>query len=134
MTTAKIKYLGDLRTLSTHTKSSEQVITDAPTDNNGKGEAFSPTDLFASSLVSCMLTIMGIKAKKENIPFEDAEAEMQKIMTDDPRRIAEIIVTIKMPKESYTQDQKNILEQAALNCPVAKSMSPEIKKEVKFEY
>lgn len=134
MNTAKIKYLGELRTQCTHIKSNQKIITDAPTDNHGKGEAFSPTDLFCTSLVSCMLTVMGLKAQKNNISFPNATAEMEKIMTDDPRRVSEMLVVIKIPNENYTAEQKQILEDAAINCPVAKSISPEIKLEVKFEY
>ncbi|MEK7672774.1 MAG: OsmC family protein [Patescibacteria group bacterium] len=134
MTTSRITYEGDLRTTCTHLKSQNQIITDAPIDNHGKGEAFSPTDLLATSLVSCMMTIMGIKAKKEGIPFTKAEAEMQKVMAEDPRRVSEIVVTIKMPKETYSNEQKKILENAALNCPVAKSLNSEIKQTIKFEY
>lgn len=134
MSTVKITYQGKLRTSCIHTKSQAEIFTDAPVDNHGKGEAFSPTDLMATSLASCILTTMAIKAEKQNIPFREAQAEMQKIMAENPRRVAEIIVKIKMPKISYTADQKDFLEQTALNCPVAKSLSPEIKQNITFEY
>lgn len=134
MPTSKITYKGDLRTECIHVKSSTQIITDAPTDNCGKGEAFSPTDMLSTSLVSCMFTIMAIKADKNGFKFESAEADMQKIMGESPRRVSEIIINVKMPKLNYTDEQKKILEDAALNCPVAKSIHPDIKLEINFEY
>lgn len=134
MATAKITYEGQLRTSCTHLKSRNNIITDAPTDNHGKGEAFSPTDLLATSLVSCMLTIMGITAAKEGIPFGKTEAEMQKVMAENPRRVSGIIITIKMPKENYSDKQKRILEDAARNCPVAKSLNPSIQQSINFHY
>ena len=134
MTSSTVSYAGDLRVICTHTKSGSQIATDAPIDNNGKGEAFSPTDLMATSLASCMFTIMGIRANKNNIPFDNAQADVEKIMAEEPRRISEIKITIQMPKHSYTDEQKKILEDAALNCPVAKSLSSEIKQTVTFEY
>lgn len=134
MTSSTVSYIGDLRTICTHTKSGSQITTDAPVDNNGKGEAFSPTDLLATSLANCMLTIMGIKSQKNNIPFEKAEASVEKIMADEPRRVSEIKIRIKMPENSYTEDQKKILEDAAHNCPVAKSIHSDIKVTTTFEY
>ena len=133
MITAKIQYLGQLRTRCTHIQSNSSIITDAPTDNHGKGEAFSPTDLLATSLVSCMITTMGIAAKKHNIPFNEAEAELLKKMASDPRRVAGIVATIKLPK-GLNDEQKEILETAAHNCPVAKSLHPSVEQQVKFEY
>lgn len=134
MATAKVSYEGSLRTSCTHLKSQNHIITDAPIDNHGKGEAFSPTDLLSTSLASCMLTIMGIEAEKQGIPFGQAEAEMQKVMAENPRRVSEIVITIKMPKGNYTDEQKQILENAARNCPVAKSLNTEIRQNVHFEY
>lgn len=134
MATSKVNYEGSLRTSCTHLKSQNHIITDAPIDNHGKGEAFSPTDLLSTSLASCMLTIMGIEAEKQGIPFGQAEAEMQKVMAENPRRVSEIVITIKMPKGNYTDEQKQIFENAARNCPVAKSLNAEIRQNVHFEY
>ena len=134
MTTAKIQYQNNLRTCSTHLKSNDKIVTDAPIDNHGRGEAFSPTDLLASSLASCMMTLMGIHAQNNGIRFENAEAEMEKIMTDNPRRVAEIKININIEDADLTPEQKHILESAALNCPVAKSLHPEIKQNIKFIY
>lgn len=134
MDTATVKYLGDLRTSAFHLKSSEQLLTDAPTDNNGKGESFSPTDLTAISLATCMLTMMGIAARKNDVPFSDAHASIKKHMTSAPRRIEKIEVEIQMKVEQYTQDQKSLLEKAAINCPVAKSLHPDLIQEVRFIY
>lgn len=126
MATSKVRYDGQLRTSAVHTKSETGIITDAPTDNNGKGQAFSPTDLVATALASCMLTIMGIRADKGGIDIEGADAEVTKIMASNPRRIKEIIVTIKMPNNDYSDKEKEILEKAALTCPVALTLHPDI--------
>lgn len=134
MPTATITYNGHLRTTCTHCKSQAKIITDAPVDNQGKGEAFAPSDLLSVSLASCMLTIIGIAAAKANINFNSASAEMEKIMAENPRRVSEVIITIQMPKENYSPTEKTLLENAALNCTVAKSLSSEIKQTVRFEY
>ena len=129
--TSKVTYQGGLRTKATHLRSGSTIITDAPLDNKGKGEAFSPTDLIATVLASCMLTIMGIKADEMNINIEGTNAEVQKIMSTEPRRIAQINILINMP---ITADEKSkkILEKAALTCPVDKSVSEAIIRNVKF--
>lgn len=132
--TAKIVYEGELRTQCTHLQSSSRITTDAPTDNHGKGEAFSPTDLLATSLVSCMLTTMGIAAAKQNIPFGKAEADMKKIMASDPRRVAAIEITVKILQPGLTDAQKKALEAAAIHCPVAKSLHPEVDQRIEFVY
>ena len=129
--TSKVIYKGSLRTEATHLRSGNTIITDAPTDNKGKGEAFSPTDLVATALASCMLTIMGIKADEMNINIEGACAEIEKIMGSGPRRIAQLIIVIKIPI-STDQKTKNILEKAALACPVDKSLSDSMIRDVKF--
>jgi uncharacterized OsmC-like protein len=134
MATATIHYNGELRTLCTHLQSGKEIVTDAPTDNMGRGEAFSPTDLLATSLVTCMLTTMGIVANRENIPFPDAAADMTKVMASNPRRVAKVVIDIRMPKVPYTPEQKKLLEDTAHNCPVAKSLSPELVQEVTFSY
>jgi uncharacterized OsmC-like protein len=100
----------------------------------GKWEAFSPTDLLSTSLVSCMLTTMGIVAQRENIPFPNASAEMTKVMASNPRRVAQIVISIRMPKVTYTDQQKKVLEDTAYNCPVAKSLNSDVKQEITFEY
>lgn len=134
MKTSKIVYKGNLRTESIHLQSGSSIITDAPTDNNGKGEAFSPTDLLATSLGCCMLTIMGIVAGRHNLNIDGTSIEITKIMVPDPRRVGEIIVEFTMPKNGYSDKDKSILENAAHTCPVAKSLSSELKQTVIFNY
>lgn len=133
MSTASIDYLGNLRTDCTHIRSNTRITTDAPVDNNGKGEAFSPTDLLSTSLAACMITTMGIRANRDNIPFEEAQAQMTKVMAANPRRVHEIVIELKMPA-GLSDEQKKILEDTALNCPVAKSLSPELVQTVRFIY
>ena len=129
--TSKVIYKGALRTEATHIRSGNTIITDAPTDNKGKGEAFSPTDLVATALASCMLTIMGIKANEININIDGTTAEIEKIMGSGPRRIAQLIIVINIPL-SADEKTKNILEKAALTCPVDKSLSDSMIRDVKF--
>lgn len=129
--TSKVIYKGALRTEATHIRSGNTIITDAPTDNKGKGEAFSPTDLVVTALASCMLTIMGIKADEMNINIKDTSAEVKKIMTADPRRIAQVIIVINIPILA-NEKIKNILEKAALTCPVDKSLSNSMIRDIKF--
>jgi putative redox protein len=131
--TSKVVYQEGLRTKATHIKSSNTITTDAPIDNQGKGEAFSPTDLVATALASCMLTIMGIKSKQLNISLEGTTAKVQKEMASEPRRISKIIIHIKA---SISIDTKTriILEKSALACPVAKSLSPELISKVNFSW
>ena len=129
----EIKYINDLRTESTHLQSDSKIITDAPIDNMGKGEAFSPTDMFVSSLASCMITIMGIAAKTHNIEIGEVGAEVLKVMGFNPRRISEIhikfIFNIKLNNK-----EKEILERAAKHCPVSKSINKDIKEVILFSY
>jgi uncharacterized OsmC-like protein len=133
MPTSKVTYLGDLRTSSIHTNSGSEIISDAPIDNNGKGEAFSPTDTVANALASCMFTVMGIKAREMEVDFSGSTAEVTKIMATDPRRIAEIHVAFSM---TINPDDKikTILERTAMTCPVHFSLHPGIKKEVVFNW
>ncbi|MDO4728616.1 MAG: OsmC family protein [Bacteroidota bacterium] len=131
--TSKVIYKGELRTISTHLNSQEQIITDAPLDNNGKGEAFSPTDMVANSLATCMFTIMGIKARDMQIDLTSSSAEVTKVMASDPRRISEIHVVFTIDI-ALDQKSKTILERAAMTCPVFYSLHPDIKKEVIFNY
>lgn len=133
MITSTVKYPGELRTEAIHVKSGNKIITDAPTDNHGKGEAFSPTDLVATALASCMISIMGIVSMKEGITKADGlTAEITKVMYAEPRRIGEIHITLTMPKLNYTDKEKKMYEHAAFTCPVAKSLHPDIKQEIKF--
>ncbi len=136
MATSKITYLGDLRTAATHLHSNTDIITDAPIDNNGKGEAFSPTDLVATALGSCMMTIMGIFAKNHNIDLKGSEIEITKIMTSElPRRIDKIIVNFNMQSATVlSETDKKKLEKAAHTCPVALSLKVEIKQEIIFNW
>ncbi|WP_435354704.1 OsmC family protein [Emticicia sp. SJ17W-69] len=136
MPTSKIVYLGDLRTQATHLASSEAIITDAPVDNNGKGEAFSPTDLAATSLGSCAMTIMGIVARRDEIDFTGSEIEITKIMSSEPpRKIARIEVNFKMktPVE-LSEEVKAKYIRTAHTCPVALSLHPEIEQVFTFEW
>lgn len=131
--TAKIIYQGALRTQATHLGSGNQLITDAPLDNNGKGEAFSPTDLVATALGSCMLTMMGIKARSMDFDLEDASVSVTKIMASAPRRIAEIKVHLRL-KQNCDDRTRKVLEETALHCPVSKSLGSELKQSVSFEW
>jgi len=133
MATSKVTYLGELRTSSIHINSGSEIISDAPLDNNGKGEAFSPTDTVANALASCMFTVMGIKAREMEVDFSGSSAEVTKIMGTDPRRITEIHVTFSM---SINPDDKikAILERTAMTCPVFFSLHPDINKEVVFNW
>ena len=133
MPTSNVVYKGSLRTVSVHLKSGNEIITDAPVDNNGKGEAFSPTDTVATALASCMLTIMGIKANAMEISIEGASAEVTKTMGVEPRRITKIDVTFQLPF-SFDDKIKKILEKAALTCPVHYSLHPDIEKNVVFNW
>ncbi|MBL3657051.1 OsmC family protein [Fulvivirga sp. 2943] len=128
------EYLGDLRTSATHLKSNNSIITDAPLDNNGKGEAFSPTDLVASALSSCMITIMGIKAAQENIDLKGLKAEVTKVMSASPRQISEIIISFSHDHLEATPKQIEVLKRAAKTCPVALSLSPDIKQTISFNF
>jgi putative redox protein len=134
MITSRITYLGDLRTENIHEKSKVKIITDAPPDNQGKGEAFSPTDLLATSLGNCMLTLMGIAARTHSINIDGTKVEVTKIMAANPRRVSEIHLTFQMPANTYTDREKAILENAAKTCPVAYSVHPDIKQVLTFNY
>lgn len=128
---SKIEYNGDLRTSATHLKSGQTIITDAPTDNNGKGEAFSPTDLLATALGACMLTVIGIKAKSLGFDLEDASAEVVKIMESNPRRVGEVGLKVSL-KQNCDDKTKTVLEKVGLNCPVAQSLSVDLMQNVEF--
>ncbi len=133
--TSSIVYKGQLRTEATHLQSGTVIETDAPTDNQGKGERFSPTDLVATALGNCMLTIMGIKARDLNIELGAVTMEIQKHMKADPRRIGAVDVSFHFPADlQLDEKQKTILQNAALACPVAKSLHPEIEQRVVFNW
>lgn len=131
--TSKVTYLGDLRTRCEHLGSGAEFITDAPVDNQGKGEAFSPTDTVATALASCMLTIIGIKARDNELQVEGAYAKVTKIMAPDPRRITGIQVVITFPV-CYSEKGRKVLERAAETCPVLYSLHPDIELEIQFVY
>ncbi len=130
--TSRITYLGELRTSCEHLQSGTTILTDAPTDNHGKGEAFSPTDLVATSLGSCMISIMAIKSKDLEVELLHSTIEVTKIMQAEPRKIAKIIVSLNLP--STSDKNKVILERAAMTCPVFLSLHPDIEKDVTFHW
>jgi len=134
MATIETTYLGELRTEATHVFSGNKIITDAPIDNKGKGEAFSPTDLLAGSLGSCMLTVMGIAAREHDINIDGTSCSITKIMGTDPRRVTEVKVTFDFPANEYSEKHRAILERAAITCPVAKSLHPDLLQTVAFNY
>lgn len=134
MATSTLKYLGDLRLEAKHEKSGQVITTDAPTDNQGKGEAFSPTDLLATSLGVCMITIMGIAAKSHGFSIDGTTADVTKIMGSDPRRVKEVVVNVYFPKKNYTDSQKRILQHCADTCPVSMSLSSALKQNVTLHY
>ena len=134
MATIETIYLGELRTEAKHVLSGDKVITDAPLDNQGKGEAFSPTDLMSASLGSCMFTIMGIAAREHGFNIDGTSCSITKIMAADPRRVSEIQISFDFPAIQYSDKQKLILEKAAKNCPVAKSLHPDLIQKINFNF
>ena len=132
--TSTVTYLGDLRTEAIHLLSGTKIFTDAPPDNQGRGEAFSPTDLCATSLATCMITIMGISARNHGFDIRGTHATINKIMAADPRRIARVEINITMPKNGFDDVQKKLLETAARTCPVAFSLAEGIEQEIVFEW
>ena len=126
--TAEVIYQGNLRTEATHIRSGNTCLTDAPVDNRGKGETFSPTDMVAVAHASCILTIMGIKAADHEIDITGTSAKTTKTMASDPRRIIRLEVIIDMPDKSYSDKQKKILEKAAYYCPVKNSLHPDLEE------
>lgn len=131
--TSKITYLGGLRTSSIHLESGAEILSDAPKDNHGKGEAFSPTDTVANALGSCMVSIMAIKSKDLNVDLVGSTVEITKIMQAEPRKIAKIVAVLDM-STAADQKTKTILERAAMTCPVFLSLHPDIEKEVTFNW
>lgn len=134
METIRTKYLGNLRTEATHVQSGMTITTDAPLDNQGLGQAFSPTDLLCASLGSCLLTIMGIAARTHRIKIEGTELKITKIMAANPRRVAEIVIELDFTENNYSDKEKMLLENAARTCPVALSLNPELFQTLKFNW
>jgi putative redox protein len=135
MATSEVKYISELRCKAVHLLSQNEIITDAPLDNHGKGAAFSPTDLLATSLANCMLTVMGIAANNHAIEMDGTKASVTKVMYAEPRRVGEIHIEITFPSDTnYNEKQKQILEHAALTCPVSKSLHPDLKQMISFKY
>lgn len=128
--TSEINYIGDLRTTCLHIASGNSIITDAPTDNHGKGEAFSPTDLVATALGACMLTVMGIKAKQMNVDLAGTRCDITKVMGTEPRRIIRIIASLEFPANGFSDKDKAILEHTAKTCPVFYSLHPDLEKDI----
>jgi putative redox protein len=134
METAKTRYLGDLRTEMTHVRSGSVIITDAPVDNKGKGEYFSPTDLVASALGSCIFTIMGIAAREHGFSIDGSSCTITKIMTDKPRKIGEIQIEFDLTSNTYTDKQKTILDHCVKTCPVALSLNEAVIQNVVLKF
>jgi putative redox protein len=135
MITSKTSYLGSLRTVNTHVRSGSKIITDAPLDNKGKGEAFSPTDLVATALCDCMLTIMGIAAEERGFSINGASGEITKIMSSTgSRKIQEIVINLDLSMCELTDSQRKLLTAIPSSCPVALSIHPEIKQNVSIKF
>jgi putative redox protein len=132
MYTSEVIYLGDLRTEAKHLASNHIIHTDAPIDNHGKGERFSPTDLLATSLAQCMITIMGIEASKIGLDLKGTKASVKKVMRLTPRKVAKIEITIHLPETA--KEHHELMQESALNCPVALSLHPDVTKQVEFIY
>ena len=134
METASVTYLGELRTEALHTRSGDKVITDAPPDNQGRGEAFSPTDLLSTSLACCMMTLMGIAAREKDIPLNGLSAKVYKHMSASPRKVERVEVHMTMDGEGLVARKRTILETAARTCPVARSLHPDLLQDISFTY
>lgn len=134
MKTATISYQDNLRTEITHVRSGQHFVTDAPTDNNGLGEAISPTDMVAAAAVSCMMTMMGIAARQRDLSLGEVSGSVQKIMGTGPRRIIGLQIELVFRSHSLTDSEKALLESVALGCPVTRSLHPDIAVNVKFTY
>ncbi len=134
METSHIVYLGELRTEAVHCLSGNRLTTDAPPDNQGKGEFFSPTDLLATSLGTCMLTIMGISARTYSFDIVGTKVKVTKVMGTNPRRVVEVVVEFSFPHANYSPKEKKLLELAAKECPVANSLHPDLKQTIRFSF
>lgn len=134
MITVKTTYLGDLRTENIHLQSGSKIVTDAPTDNRGRGEGFSPTDMLATALANCIMTIMGIKAMDNGIDLVGTEIEITKIMANEPRRVAEVIMEFNFPKKAYSDEEKRMIESVAGISPVPLSVHPDLIQTIRFNW
>lgn len=134
MDTAEVIYLGEFRCEATHLQSGSKIITDAPTDNFGKGEAFSPTDLMAMSLASCIMTTIAIQTRLMGFDLIDSKLTVKKHMASDPRRVVKISVGITIPKRNLTDEDKEKIIAIGLNCPVAKSLHPDLVQDINFQF
>ncbi len=134
MDTAHVTYLGELRTEATHVRSGQTLTTDAPLDNQGRGEAFSPTDLLSTSLASCMMTLMGIAARDKGIPLNGLKARVVKHMSPPPRRVERIEIHMQLDGAGLGDREKAILENSARTCPVARSLREDLVQDVHFTY
>lgn len=134
MATVTAKYLGDLRTECVHVASGTRLVTDAPVDNQGKGEAFSPTDLCATALAACAMTIIGIYGRSHDVDVTGTTIEVTKTMNANPRRIGKIEVVFTMPDREYTDKQKLLIERAAHTCPVHLSLHPDVEQVFTFKW
>lgn len=134
MKTLESQYLGDLRTSCQHLRSGVKLVSDAPVDNNGKGESFSPTDLVAVALGSCMMTVMGIYAHKTGFPLKELHWDTTKLMASNPRRIDRVVLNFYWPQPNATEEQIHKLKEIALNCPVALSLHPDVHQDVRFHF
>lgn len=134
MNTSELVYQGELRTLATHVYSGTQIFTDAPLDNHGKAQSFSPTDLLATALATCIITTIAIQMKDENLKLEGSKLSVRKIMASQPRRISEVQIDIHIVDNQITYQQKERLERIAHECPVARGLHPDLKQTVLFTY
>jgi putative redox protein len=130
METIRTKYTGNLRTIATHVQSGNELITDAPLDNQGRGEAFSPTDLLATALGSCMMTIMGIAARTHGFDLDGTSFKTTKIMASNPRRVGEVIIEFTFSENHFSEKEKKQIEHASKTCPVALSLHPDVKQTI----
>lgn len=127
-----VKYLGDLRMECTHLQSGSKILVDAPKDNHGRGEAFSPTDLFCTALACCAMNIIGVYAKENDLNIDGMRAEVSKVMAQNPRRVGAVEVLVRMPDRAYSEWDKGNMESGIEKCPVALSLSPEIKLDMRI--
>lgn len=134
METAKIIYQGGLRMSATHVRSGNTITTDAPVDNKGKGEAFSPTDLLSTSLACCMMTIIGISAQTHGFDVDGTKISVTKIMAENPRRVGEVIVEFDFPERNYSEKEKEFIWHAARTCPVALSVHPDLIQTIRMNF
>lgn len=134
MSNFEVIYQGELRAKAEHLQSGTIIFTDAPLDNHGKGEAFSPTDLLATSLGTCMITVMGIEANKLNLDLIGSKLSITKTMGTMPRRVIAVDINFEIPDRNFTEIQKSKLIEIGLNCPVAKSLHPDLKQNIQFNF